>query len=79
MSQNDSLRQLLVEFFNLPEGTMPEDLTQKTVPKWDSLAMVQLIAEIQSAYNVQFDLDEIEHLGSHTEIRAALVKKGANV
>jgi acyl carrier protein len=76
VSESDPLRQLLAEFFNLPAATPPEDLRQKAVANWDSLAMVQLIAELQSVYGVQFGLDEIEHLGSYAEIRAALLRKG---
>jgi len=75
MNENDSLRQLLIDFFELPVATSREDLTQKTVAEWDSLAMVQLIAELQSTYKVQFGVDEIEHLGSYGEIRAALLRK----
>jgi acyl carrier protein len=76
MNGNDPLKELLVEFFNLPETTDTADLNQKAVPKWDSLAMVQLITEMQSIFGVQFDLDEIESLGSYGEIREILLKKG---
>jgi acyl carrier protein len=78
MNENDALRQLLAEFFNLPATTPPENLTQQAVAAWDSLAMVQVIAELQSAFGVQFDVEEIEHLGSYDEIRAALLRKGVS-
>jgi acyl carrier protein len=76
MNQNDSLQQLLVDFFNLPPDSRAEDLTQQAIPAWDSLAMVQLIAELQSAFGVKFDVDEIEHLGSYAQMRSALTAKG---
>ena len=37
--------------------------------------MVQLITEMQSAFEVEFDIDEIERLKSYAEIRAALARK----
>jgi acyl carrier protein len=79
MNENDALRQLLIEFFSLPDTTAVGELTQKSIAKWDSLAMVQLITELQSTFGVQFDVDEIEHLGSYAEIHAALLKKGVQL
>jgi acyl carrier protein len=79
MKNNDRLLQLLVEFFNLPADTRPEDITQEAIPTWDSLAMVQLITELQTVFSVEFELEEIETLRSHLEIRRALTGKGIDV
>jgi acyl carrier protein len=76
MHANDSLLQLLIEFFDLPANTVPEEITQTALPKWDSLAMVQLITELQGRFSVEFDLDEIQTLRSYDEIRDTLARKG---
>jgi acyl carrier protein len=76
MTNDNSLHQLLVEFFNLPLNTPPEEISQQLVGKWDSLAMVQLITELERRYSVEFDLDEIQLLRSYAEIREALTRKG---
>lgn len=75
MSESHALRDLLIEFFELPPTTATDDLTQSSVAKWDSLAMVQLITEMQSALAVEFDINEIERLTSYAEIRVALTRK----
>lgn len=75
MNEKDVLRDLLIEFFELPLTTPTSDLSQSLVSKWDSFAMVQLITEMQSAFGVDFDLDEIERLTSYVEIRAALLRR----
>jgi acyl carrier protein len=79
MPRHDALLELLVEFFQLPSGTAPEALSQKSVANWDSLAMVRLIAELQSTFFVEFDLDEIETLTTYTQIREALTRKGVTL
>lgn len=79
MNQNDPLRDLLIEFFQLPPDTPSSDLKQSSVSLWDSLAMVQLITELQSAFEVEFELDEIEKLTSYVDIRAALVRKAVKL
>ena len=73
MNNNDPLLDLLLEFFDLPADTRPEDIRQQLVPSWDSLAMVQLITELEGKFLVTFDIDEIQRLRSYDEIRDALV------
>ena len=75
MNESDALRDLLIAFFELSPTSATNDLTQACIAKWDSLAMVQLITEMQSAFEVEFDIDEIERLRSYAEIRAALARK----
>jgi len=76
MQSSDSLRQLLVEFFDLPANTPVEEITQPAVSKWDSLAMVQLITELQNRFSIEFDLEEIQALRSYQEIHDTLARKG---
>jgi acyl carrier protein len=76
MKEKDRLRDLLIEFFNLPAGTSTEQLSQTALPAWDSLAMVQLIGELQSSFAIEFDIDEIQKLRSYDEIRDCLAGKG---
>ena len=75
MDNDDPLFRLLRDFFNLPDDTISQDITQQAIASWDSLAMVQLIADLQGTFLVEFDLDEIGTLRSYDEIRAALVKR----
>jgi acyl carrier protein len=76
MRDSDPLLDLLIDFFDLPANTLPENIAQNLLPVWDSLAMVQLIAELQGKFSIDFNLDEIECLRSYDEIRAALARKG---
>jgi acyl carrier protein len=74
---HDPLYSLLVEFFELPPETKPEAINQQSIRRWDSLAMVQLITELQHVFSVEFELHELEHLRSYQEIRQALERRGA--
>ena len=79
MENNDPLLCLLLEFFDLPADTRPENIRQQLLPSWDSLAMVQLITELEGAFLVTFDIDEIDRLRSYDEIRDALSRKGVSL
>jgi acyl carrier protein len=76
MNNSDPLLRLLTDFFNLPPDTRPQEISQQAIASWDSLAMVQLIADLQGTFSVEFDLEEIEALRSYDEIRRALSRKG---
>ncbi len=79
MESDDPLRRLLVDFFDLAENVPQEELTQRNIPAWDSLAMVQLIGELQGTFALDFDLSEIETLRSYDEIRDTLARKGVSL
>jgi acyl carrier protein len=79
MNSSDRLQSLLIDFFNLPPDISSQDITQQAIASWDSLAMVQLIADLQGTFMVEFDLNEIERLRSYDEIRSALSKKGVSL
>ncbi len=79
MSEIDRLSEVLTDFFGLPAGTPRDELSQKALPAWDSLAMVQLIGELQTAFDVEFDIDEIQALRSYGEIRDCLLRKGTRL
>jgi len=76
MNDNDPLLRLLVEFFDLPANTRAQNVRQQLLPAWDSLAMVQLITELEGTFLVNFDIDEIDRLRSYEEIQDALCRKG---
>lgn len=77
--ETDRLRELLVEFFELPPDTVGSDIAQERIAAWDSLAMVQLIAELQTVFGVEFEVDEIDRLTSYSQIGEALGRKGVKV
>jgi acyl carrier protein len=79
MDREDRLLPLLIEFFELPADTRPQDVRQQNLPTWDSLATVQLITDLEQTFSVSFDIEEIGRLRSYEEIRAALVKRGVCV
>ncbi len=76
MNDNNPLLRLMVEFFDLPADTRPESIRQQLLPSWDSLAMVQLITELEGTFLVNFEIDEIDRLRSYDAIQDALSRRG---
>ena len=50
--KDNSLHRLVGEIFDLPTNTRSEDVSQELLSNWDSLAMVQLITELERRFSV---------------------------
>jgi acyl carrier protein len=79
MAVEDRLLPLLLEFFELPADTRPQDISQQSLSAWDSLATVQLITDLEQAFSVSFEVEEIVRLRSYEEIRDALLRRGVRL
>ena len=62
---------LKVEIASVTEASSPE-----TTPNWDSLATVNLVAELEQAFGVQFDILEIVEFHSVGIVKSILMEKG---
>ena len=68
-----SLRDILKKIFK--NSTIPEeikDLKMGDFEEWDSLGNFNLILAIETEFQIQFDMDDLEKLTSISEIQKAI-------
>ena len=68
-----SLRDVLIQTF--PNSKIPEDIKDLKMgdfDEWDSLGNFNLILAIESQYQIQFDMDELEKLTSVSKIQKGI-------
>lgn len=71
------LQQLFIRVFNDPQIKINRETTMEDVPAWDSLHNVMLIEEIENAFNVKFELDDMLEIdGIHSIIEKIKQKSG---
>lgn len=75
----DRMRQVFSQALGLPAEEITEDLAYSTVPQWDSIAHMALIAALEDAFNVMIDMDDVVDMSSVAKARDILRKLGANV
>ena len=80
-ARQQKLRRLEVEYIATAKNAIVAELYDRLGPprvrhNWDSLAMVQLITELERRFSVEFDLEEIHRLRSYAEIQETLSRKG---
>jgi acyl carrier protein len=78
MSNNHRLYESFAQALGLPLEQVNDTLTYNTIPQWDSVAHMKLVAELEQAFDVMFDTDDIIDMSSVTKAREILLKYGVS-
>lgn len=70
------LRTILSSVFDAAPDSIDERSSPDTLPAWDSLGHLQLVAALESHYQVRFNLREIQSMDSVRNIEAVLGARG---
>lgn len=77
MSSN---QQILIDGFAaglaIPQEQVTDDLAYNSIPQWDSIAHMTLVAELESRFDVMMDTDDIIDMSSVAKSRDILCKYG---
>lgn len=60
----------------LPENLIRDDLAYNSIKEWDSTAHMLLIAELENAFQVMLDTDDIIDMSSVAKAKTILSKYG---
>lgn len=52
------IAQVIAETFQVDASAVTEDTSPKTLPAWDSLGHLNLVAALEKAFGVSFTMDE---------------------
>jgi acyl carrier protein len=73
------LKEILAKVLLIDESKISDDMSRKTVKEWDSMAHLMLISEIESAFEVTIDDDDIMEIQTVADIKKTLQKLGINI
>ena len=76
MSNKDKLVSAFSQALAIPADQVVGDLSYNCIPEWDSVAHMALIAELESAFDVMLDTDEILAMSSFSLAEQILSKHG---
>lgn len=71
----NKLHSVIAEVFDVPPDSVTETSNPETMPQWDSLGHINLVAAIEAAFEVHFTLDEIPEMTSVAAIQEILKRK----
>ncbi len=73
------LHEVIAAGLGVDAAAISEDSRQDFTPGWDSLKAVILITEVERAYDVEFDLDQLATATSVRALRDMLHAQGVDV
>ena len=79
MSPEARLRQAFRDALDLPEDTDWPELAYGRHEHWDSLGHMALVAEIESAFDIMLETDDVIGMSSFAEARNILGRYGVAV
>jgi acyl carrier protein len=76
MSTTETLRAVFAESLAISSEAVVDDLAFNSIPEWDSVAHMALIAAIESAFDIMIDTDDVIDMSSFAKARAIVAKYG---
>ena len=76
MSAQEKFIQAFATALGIPVADVNDTLTYDGIPQWDSVAHMALVAELEAAFDVMMDTDEILAMNSVAKAREILTKHG---
>jgi acyl carrier protein len=73
------LRQAFADALGIPAGTDFEALAYRSIPEWNSVAHMQLVAEIETAFDLMLETDEVIGMSSYQKAKEILAAHGINL
>ena len=67
---------LFIESFSCDESFLGEELVYQSIPAWDSVGHMTLIAEIEEKFNITIEIDDIIDFSSYYKGIEILKKYG---
>lgn len=65
MNAIQTYNKVFCDTFGIKEDVLGPNFTFRDVPVWDSVAHLSLISNLEDAFDVMFDADDILHYGSY--------------
>lgn len=72
------LKQAFVESLSLPPGTEVEELAYRSIAQWDSVAHMQLVAEIEASFDIMLEAEDVLDMSSFQKAVEILRKYGVD-
>ncbi len=70
----EKLKNAFVEALGIDTAQVSDELKYNTIPEWDSVAHMTLVGEIEDAFDIMLDTDDIIDLSSFAKAKEIVSK-----
>ena len=79
MSNKEKYDKVFIESFSVDVNKLNEKLEYNSIQSWDSIGHMQMIAELEDTFEIEFEMDDIINFSSYNKGMEILVKYGIEV
>ena len=65
MNNKQKYDQAFIETFSISESALGNDLKYNSIPEWDSVGHMGLIAELEEVFDIMMEMDDIIDFSSY--------------
>ena len=65
MSNLDKYKQCFISSFTLDENAFKNNIEYNSIPEWDSIGHMAMIAELEETFEISMDIDDIIEFSSY--------------
>lgn len=76
MTSKQKYDQVFVDSFSIDENVLGDGLEYNTIPSWDSIGHMGMIAAIEESFNIMMESDDIINFSSYKKGFEILAKYG---
>ena len=76
MNNKQKYDQAFIAIFSIDENKLDDNLEYNTIPEWDSIGHMGLIAELEEVFDVMMEMDDIIDFSSYIKGFELLAKYG---
>ncbi len=78
MNNEDKLKEIFSSSLGIKLDDIKENLKYHSIPQWDSIAHMTLVAAIDDAFGTMLDTDDVINLSSFDKAKEILKKYGVD-
>ena len=76
MKNKQKYDQAFIESFSIDKSKLGDNLEYNTIPEWDSVGHMGLIAELEEAFDIEMEMDDIIDFSSYKKGFELVAKYG---
>ena len=70
---------MFIECFSVDKAKLQKNLEYNSIPEWDSVGHMTMIAALEEAFNIVFEMDDIIDFSSYKVVKEILKKYKVNI
>jgi acyl carrier protein len=79
MSAKETYDNVFIDCFGVEPAQLNADLTYQSVPAWDSVGHMAMVAQLEDSFGIMLEMDDIIDFGSYTIGIETLKKYGVEI